>query len=327
MSATDSSFRVHKGLASLRGLAPGGVLSVGNFDGLHLGHRKIIETARRLRAPGARLALVTFEPHPLTVLRPDLAPPRLTPEEKKHELLAEAGVDDLVELPPDPEVLNLTAEAFWEILRDEVRPTHVVEGKRFNFGKGRGGTIDKLRAWAAESDVKLEVIDGVSVALCDLTVVEVSSSLVRWLTAHGRVRDAAICLGRPYTLRGEVVKGHQRGRTIGIPTANLRITDQLIPPDGVYAGRAAAGGKAYAAAVSIGTMPTFGEHQRQVEAHLIGFDGDLYRQTLEVELTDWIREQWKFASVDALKVQMQRDIAYAKERADAPIPQPVAMIA
>jgi riboflavin kinase/FMN adenylyltransferase len=236
-------------------------------------------------------------------------------------------VDDLVELPPDPEVLNLTAEAFWAILRDEVRPTHIVEGKSFNFGKGRGGTIDKLRDWAAASPVKLEVIEGVSVPLLDLQVVEVNSSLIRWLTAYGRVRDTAICLGRAYSLRGDVIQGHQRGRTIGVPTANLRVTDQLIPADGVYAGRAIVNGKTYAAAVSIGTMPTFGENQRQVEAHLIGFDGDLYGTALEVELVDWIREQWKFAGVEALKAQMRRDIAYAEERASASIHQAIAKIA
>jgi riboflavin kinase/FMN adenylyltransferase len=322
-----TSINVTKGLHGLGGGAPGGGRSVGNFDGLHLGHRKIIETARGLLAPGARLAVATFEPHPLTVLRPDLAPPRLTPPENKRQLLAEAGVDDLVELPPDPEVLNLTAEAFWAILRDDVRPTHIVEGTSFNFGKGRGGTIDKLREWAAGSPVKLEVIAGVSVPLLDLQIVEVSSSLIRWLTAYGRVRDAAICLGRAYALRGEVIKGHQRGRTIGIPTANLRVTDQLVPPDGVYAGRGTVGSKSYAAAVSIGTMPTFGENQRQVEAHLVHFGGDLYGRTLEVELTDWIREQLKFTSIDALKSQMRRDIAYAGERASAPASRPIARIA
>ena len=322
-----SSLNVLKGLEGLRSLAQGGVLSVGNFDGLHLGHRRILETARALLAPGARLAVVTFEPHPLTVLRPELAPPRLTPPDQKRQRLAAAGVDDLVELAPSPDVLDLTAEAFWAILRDEVRPTHVVEGKSFNFGKGRSGTIDKLREWAAASDVTLRVIDGVAVPLLDLTVVEVSSSLIRWLIAHGRLRDAAICLGRSYALRGEVVKGYQRGRTIGVPTANLRATDQLVPPDGVYAGRSTIDGQSYAAAVSIGSMPTFGENQRQVEAHLIGFAGDLYGKTIEVELFDWIREQWKFAGIDALKVQMARDIAYAEERAAAPVHRPIATLA
>ncbi len=319
--------RIRQGLDGLRALAPGGVLSVGNFDGLHLGHRKIIETAKGLRAAGARLAVVTFEPHPLTVLRPDLAPPRMTPAPMKRELLAAAGVDDLVKLPPDREVLDLSAEAFWQILRDDVRPTHIVEGKSFNFGKGRTGTIDKLREWAADGPVKLEVIAGVSVALCDLQVVEVSSSLIRWLIGHGRMRDASICLGRGYALRGEVVKGHQRGRTIGVPTANLRVTDQLIPPDGVYAGRCSVEATGHAAAVSIGTMPTFGENGRQVEAHLIDFDGDLYGKVIEVEIVDWIREQWKFAGVDALKSQLRRDIAAAGECAALQRCLPIARIA
>ncbi len=322
-----TTLNVLNGLDGLRAMAPGGVLSVGNFAGLHLGHRKIIETAKRLLAPGARLAVVTFEPHPLTVLRPDLAPPRLTPREMKRELLVAAGVDDLVEIPPDPQVLNLTAETFWQILRDDVRPSHIVEGKSFNFGKGRGGTIDRLREWAAGSPVKLEIIEGVSVPLLDLQVVEVNSSLIRWLTAHGRVRDAAICLGRGYALRGEVVLGHQRGRTIGVPTANLRVRDQLVPVDGVYAGRSTIDGTTYAAAVSIGTMPTFGENERQVEAHLIGYDGNLYGSVIEVELVDWVREQWKFAGLEALKSQVRRDIAYAEERALARIHIPIAKIA
>jgi riboflavin kinase/FMN adenylyltransferase len=141
------------------------------------------------------------------------------------------------------------------------------------------------------------------------------------------VRDAAICLGRSYALRGEVVMGHQRGRTIGVPTANLRVTDQLVPIDGVYAGRCTIDGKTYGAAVSIGTMPTFGENERQVEAHLIGYDGDLYGRVIEVELVDWIREQWKFAGLDALKSQMRRDIAYAQECANHNRCQPIARIA
>src|SRR5688500_5097722 len=190
-------------------------------------------------------------------------------------MLEAAGVDEYVVLPLSKEVLGLTAEAFWTILRDEARPTHVVEGSSFNFGKGRGGNIDRLREWSAASPIALHIVDAVTVPLLDLSVVPVSSSLIRWLLAHGRARDAAICLGRPYALRGEVVKGHQRGRTIGVPTANLDVNEQLIPGDGVYVGRGTVGAAAFPAAVSIGTMPTFGENRRQVEAHLIGFSGDL----------------------------------------------------
>src|SRR5690606_35341648 len=129
----------------------------------------------------------------------------------------------------------------------------------------------------------------------------VSSSLIRWLITHGRVRDAAVCLGRPYTLRGVVIKGHQRGRTIGIPTANLDCDDQLVPADGVYAGRCTVAGRCYSAAVSIGTMPTFGPNARQIVAYLIGFHGDLYVRTLDLEILDWLREQRRFDGIDALK--------------------------
>jgi riboflavin kinase / FMN adenylyltransferase len=121
--------------------------------------------------------------------------------------------------------------------------------------------------------------------------------------------------------------GHQRGRAIGVPTANLRVTDQLVPIDGVYAGRSTIDGKTYAAAVSIGSMPTFGENERQVEAHLIGYDGDLYGKVIEVELVDWVREQWKFPGLDALKSQMRRDIAYAEERARTPAHRAIARTA
>jgi riboflavin kinase/FMN adenylyltransferase len=305
--------QVLEGLDGLRRLAPGSVMSIGNFDGLHLGHRHILDTAKRLRLslPSARIALVTFEPHPLTVLRPAAAPPRLSPLTLKRRLLETAGVDDLIILPPGRQVLDLTAEQFWAILRDEARPAHLIEGPDFSFGKDRGGTIERLRGWCAGTAVQLHVIDPVRVPLLDLQVVPVSSSLIRWLIRHGRVRDAAICLGKPYTLQGHVIEGHRRGRTIGVPTANVDIVDQLLPADGVYAGRCEVDGQTYAAAVSIGVAPTFGDSRRQIEAHLINFTGDLYGRTLQLELIDWTRDQIRFRGVDALKAQLARDIAVA----------------
>jgi riboflavin kinase/FMN adenylyltransferase len=313
---------VRTGLTSLANHPPNHPISVGNFDGVHRGHERIFELARSLGATG--LACVTFEPHPLTVLRPELAPPRLTPIDVKHRLLAEAGVDYLVELPPTHDVLDVTAERFWQILRDNTRPSHLIEGDNFTFGKGRGGTIERLREWASGSSVKLHVIDPVQIALMDLQVVPISSSLIRWLVAAGRVRDAAVCLGRSYSLRGPVVEGFRRGRTIGVPTANLRITEQLIPAEGVYAGRCAVGGVTYPAAVSIGTMPTFGDNPPQIEAHLVGFSGDLYGQTIDLELVDWVRDQRKFAGVEPLKSQLQTDIARAVELAKFRTAEPIA---
>jgi riboflavin kinase/FMN adenylyltransferase len=319
------TMRLHDGIDGLKSLPPGCVLSVGNFDGVHRGHRRLLEIAHDLRGGGG-VALVTFEPHPLTVLRPQLAPPRLTPLPLKQSLLEPLGVDHLVILPPTPDVLNLTAEAFWQILRDDVRPTHMIEGESFNFGKGRGGSIDRLREWSANSDVQLHVIGAVRVPLLDLQVVAVNSSLIRWLLMHGRARDAAICLGRPYIIEGTVIQGHQRGRTIGVPTANLDCGDQLVPAEGVYVGRCQIGDKTHAAAVSIGTMPTFGENQLQVEVHVIDFDGDLYGQTLRVELVDWVREQWRFADIEALKQRMAGDIEWSRRRFDARVSEPIGRV-
>ena len=308
---------IRHGLIGLRSVPPGAVLSVGNYDGIHLGHRRLLELANSIRAQsGGQVAIVTFEPHPLTVLRPELAPPRLTPPAIKQQLLADAGVDDYVILPPAPEVLNLTAEAFWAILRDEVRPRMMIEGRSFNFGKGRGGNIDRLREWSIGSGIELKIVDPVTTALLDLSVVPVTSSLIRWLLGHGRVRDAAIALGRAYALRGEVVKGFGRGKQLGVPTANLKCDDQLIPADGVYAARCTLAGRTYPAAVSIGSLPTFALHERkfQVEAHLIDFADDLYGKTIAIELIDWVREQRKFDGVATLKAQIARDLDSVRSR-------------
>jgi riboflavin kinase/FMN adenylyltransferase len=316
--------QIHDGIHGLENLPAGLALSVGNFDGLHRGHRRIIELARSL-PNSTGVAVVTFEPHPFTVLRPEHAPPRLTPLPLKIELLREAGVDHVAILPPTTNVLNLTAEHFWHILRDKARPAHLIEGDSFTFGKGRGGTIDRLREWTDQSQVQLHIIDSVEIPLLDLKVTPVSSSLIRWLLVAGRVRDAAICLGRPYTLQGVVVKGFQRGRTIGVPTANLDCGEQLLPAEGVYVGRCRVEQIDYPAAVSIGTLPTFGDDRLQIEAHLIGYTGDLYGRTLRLELIDWIREQQKFPGVDALKRRLGIDIERAKVRSALDASRPIAV--
>jgi riboflavin kinase/FMN adenylyltransferase len=299
-----------EGIDGLKSVSPGGVMSIGNFDGLHRGHRHLLDIGRSLRdrTPGSRLIVVTFEPHPLTVLRPKAVPPRLSTPAMKRRLLDDGGADDLVILPPTRDVLNLTAEEFWHILRDDARPAHLVEGANFNFGKGRAGTIERLREWSRDSSTQLHVIDEIEVALLDLQIVDVSSSVIRWLLAHGRVRDAAICLERPYALEGQVVPGDARGRTIGVPTANLQCADQLVPSEGVYAGRCAIDSACYPAAISIGTNPTFDGARRQVEAHLLGFSGDLYGRTISLEFIDWVRDQMRFPDVDALKSQIARDL-------------------
>jgi riboflavin kinase/FMN adenylyltransferase len=205
----------------------------------------------------------------------------------------------------------MTAQRFWEMVRDEIRPAAWVEGDSFTFGKGAAGTIEQLVEWSRGTGVNVHVVPPQQVVLMDMQIVPVSSSLARFLLGVGRLRDAAIVLGRPYGLAGRVVHGRHRGRTIGFPTINLDCADQLIPADGVYGGRCRVGDTTYPAAVNIGPAPTFGESGRLVEAHLIGFAGDLYGQTLELELLDFIRDQQTFAGVDALRRQLARDIQKA----------------
>jgi riboflavin kinase/FMN adenylyltransferase len=314
------------GLDGLAKLPRDSVLSIGNFDGIHLGHQSLLHTAKSLveNSSAAAMAVVTFEPHPLTVLRPRLAPPRLTPPPVKQPLIASAGADYLVILPPQPQVLGMSAAAFWEMLRDQVQPAHLVEGAAFRFGKGAAGTVQKLATWCADSPVKLHIVDSVRVPLLDLQLAAVSSSLIRFLISFGRVRDAAICLGRPYLLRGQVIKGFARGRELGFPTANVQVEDQFIPADAVYAARCTVDGRTYPAALSIGTNPTFGDGAVQVEAHLINFTGDLYGQTLNVELLDWLRDQRKFTSIEPLKKQIARDIATTERLAGRDVSRPIA---
>ncbi len=299
--------KVLQGLDSLQSLPPGAALSVGNYDGVHLGHQHIIRTMLEGQKPA--VGVITFEPHPLSVLRPDLAPPRLTPIVPKRELLEAAGVTHLIELEPTPQVLGVTAEDFWGRLRDEARPTLLVEGPDFNFGKGAKGNVAKLREWMRGSGVELTVVEPLEVSLPGFQVVPVSSSLVRWLVAQGRMADASACLGRPYTLRGTVVEGYRRGRTIGFPTANLDAGEQLVPADGVYGGLARVEGHKYRAAVSIGTAPTFEDARRQVEAYLLDFSGDLYGKQMDLELRAWVRDQMRFPSVERLVERMNADVA------------------
>ena len=296
------------GLQGLQSIARNAVMSVGNFDGVHLGHMRLLNYGKSHLNDAGELVVVTFEPHPMSRLRPELAPPRLTPPPMKRALLEKAGVDVLVELPPTPEVLSISARGFFNLLVEDLHVAHLVEGPDFSFGKGREGNLRNLQAWAEGTTMQVHAVEELSVALTTLHVVEVRSSLVRWLVAYGRVRDAAICLGRPYTLQGKIVRGFQRGRQLGMPTANFDCGEQFIPADGVYAGRCTVAGKVYAAGVSIGTLPTFGETKRQVEAHLLGFDGDLYDQVMQVELLDYLREQIRFPSLEALKSRMWADM-------------------
>ncbi|WP_425618378.1 bifunctional riboflavin kinase/FAD synthetase [Anatilimnocola sp. NA78] len=282
-----------------------GAVAVGNFDGVHRGHAQLIERLlARAREVNGPAVVLTFDPHPVRILRPELAPPPLTWTERKAELLAELGVSAVWSYPTDEALLRLTAEQFFQqIIVDSLLAKSMVEGPNFRFGQKRLGDVKLLEALCTAQGLKLDVVQPVA------TEGElVSSSRVRDLIRQGEVATARQLLTRPYRLRGLVTHGAQRGSKIGFPTANLAGIDTLVPPMGVYAGRAFTTQGIWPAAINIGPNPTFGEAAFKFEAHLPGFSGSLYGQPLEVEFLARVRETKPFESVAALKEQLAADV-------------------
>lgn len=269
-------------------------VAVGTFDGVHLGHLRVIEAAR---AAGLRTAVVTFDPHPRAVLGGEVE--LLTTLERRIELLAAAGVDDVVVLEFDETLANLEPTEFVERILRGMGAEVVAAGDTFRFGRDRQGDLALLEA--LDFDVRRVPV-----------VENVSSSRIRELLHAGEPDRAARLLGRAAEVEGIVVHGDHRGRELGFPTANLDVPPGLlIPPDGVYAGWT----RDRRAAISVGTNPQFDGVERRVEAHLLDFDDDLYDQRLVVEIWSWLRGQMRFESVEALVEQIGADVGRARESA------------
>ncbi len=292
------------------------IISVGNFDGVHRGHQALLRIAHELAQPiGARVVVLSFPQHPLTILRPEAAPPQITAAAHREALLRDAGADEVHWLAPLPAVLQFTAEQFVQQTVERFAPAAWLEGPDFRFGQGRRGDAALLAALGSQHGFESRVIDPVEVTLRDKTRIAVRSSLIRWLVAMGRVGDAQLCLGRPYAVRGTVVAGEKRGRELGFPTANLDTAGLLLPADGVYAGETIIDGDTHTAAISIGTKPQFHgpAAPRTVEAHLLNFTGDLYGRTIELKILRWLREQRAMISVPALVDQIRRDVQQVRD--------------
>lgn len=289
----------------------GAVLSIGNFDGVHRGHQQLIAQAGLFAAnTGGPVVVLTFDPHPLSILAPDRAPKRLSRIPDRLKLLERAGADVAVVVQTDRELLAVEPEDFVErIVVERFRPTHIVEGPSFSFGKARRGTPDLLKELGPRFGFSAHILAPVEVQIDAGESIMVSSSVVRSLLEAGKTKRASLCLGRDYELSGTVVEGAKRGRSIGFPTANIDIPDLLIPADGVYAARARTAGGEFAAAVSIGSNPTFEGDRRIVEAHLLEFDGDLYGQTMTLAIGRRVRGQVKFDGVEQLVAQIEEDVA------------------
>jgi len=287
-----------------------GAIAIGNFDGVHLGHARIVErllaSARQVGGPAV---VFTFDPHPVRLLRPDRAPPPLTWTDRKAELLAELGVDTTIAYPTDEALLQRSPEQFFDqIVRDTLEARAMVEGPNFFFGHNRAGTIDVLGQLCQGAGMPLEVVQPVVI---DGSAV--SSSRVRQLIAGGRIDDANCLLTHPYRIRGMVRHGAARGVRMGFPTANLDAVDTLLPGPGVYAGRSKVEGGTWPAAISVGPNPTFGEDALKLEVHLVGFHDSLYGQPLEVDFLARLRDIVQFNGVEELKAQLTRDVAAARD--------------
>ena len=246
----------------------GGWVTIGNIDGVHRGHQSMLATLVAMAAATNTPAVVlTFDPHPITLLRPQLIPPALSLLDHKLELFEEHGIDTVVVYPTDHALLRLTPDEFFrDIVLGQLDAIGLVEGPNFFFGHHRAGNVQTLRTLCDAAGRLLEVVPAVSV---DGRMI--SSSEIRSRIASGRIAEAVEMLGHPYRVRGVVSSGSMRGRTIGFPTANLDEITTLLPPDGVYAGSCAIGGATHQAAINLGPNPTFGESVRKFEAHLIGF--------------------------------------------------------
>lgn len=293
-------------------------VTIGNFDGVHRGHVALVSAARREVGPEGRVVVLTFDPHPITILRPEVTPSRLSSLQQRSRWLTAAGADEVVQLEPTRHLLGQEPQAFVADIVARFRPTVIVEGPDFRFGRGRSGSLLTLRELEQRFHYRTVVIDPVKVGLLNRQLVVASSTMVRWMVGLGRLGDAARLLGRPYELVGEVKSGDQRGRSLGIPTANVDTTEYALPGDGIYYGRAQRpDGSEFAAAISVGTKPTFGARPRTLEVHLLGYEGDLqeYGWRLRVEIAGWLRDQIRYEEVDVLLAQIRRDLRRAEELA------------
>lgn len=339
--------RIHLGLATANGRLKHGILAIGNFDGVHRGHRALLDGARARLAQNSRrgpLCALTFEPHPARLLNPAFAPHLICSPARKRELLAEAGVEALIEQPFDRAFAALDPDAFVEVLA-ATGIAAVTVGADFTYGRSRSGNIESLRRALEERGVHLHVLPKVTV---DGLVV--SSTKVREFVLAGKVDAAAALLGRPFDLDGEVVRGAGRGRTLGWPTANIKSAAELLPLGGVYAVRLrlaeevaqpqagqgasppgeVAGEIVYeqhqawsaplAGAANLGVNPTFRSPDAQagrdnpllLEVHLLDFAQDLYGRAVRVEFVQRLREERRFPGLDALKAQIAQDVEDAR---------------
>jgi riboflavin kinase/FMN adenylyltransferase len=312
-------------LEKIDGKLKGCCLTIGNFDGVHLGHRKIIASARQTgKKLGDRpVAVIVFDPHPAAILYPEKNLQVLTPLPLKKALLQAAGIDYLIVLEDSARFLNLSPADFISILARTIAPKAVIEGDDFHFGYGRSGNTQILQQFGKQLDFDVYIVEPEIIKLSAVDT-RISSTVIRHLLHAGNVADAAKALGRPYRLMGKVVKGRGKGAQLGFPTANIDPHEQIIPAEGVYAGFVSVAdcfeklcplNQKIPAVFSLGRAKTFiSDHPLLIEAHILaGSVEDLYNKYLAMDFIDFIRHQQRFESEEKLKEQILKDCQKAKD--------------
>ncbi len=307
----------HRSLQHLKRLnSRGTCCTIGNFDGVHLGHQTLVKQAlTRARASGLASVVVTFDPHPLRIINGE-TPPFITPTGQKLKLLEDLGVDHILCLEFTPRMAAMSPEDFVStILVDGLSIHQLVIGHDYAFGKGRSGNYEVLKELGRQHGFEVERIEPVI-----LNGDVVSSSRIRSLIQAGRVTEVRPLLGRFYRVSGTVIQGKKRGGPLlGVPTANIKLVDELFPKPGVYAVWGEHEGRLHKAVANVGFNPTFGNDALSVEVHLLDFDQDLYTQTLQVHFVERLRDERKFAGVEELLAQIRKDISQARISLSDPV--------
>ena len=297
----------------------GGIVALGNFDGFHAGHQAVVARAvERARDEGRPVLVATFDPHPVRYFKPDLPPFRLTTLDQRERLFDQAGASAMLVFRFDSELAGVTADEFVaDRLVTRIGAAGVVTGEDFTFGKGRGGNVEVLKRLGTGQGLSVDAVAPVGDGE------PISSSRIREALQAGDCETATRLLTRPFAIEGVVEHGDRRGREVGYPTANLSLGTYLRPRYGIYAVRGRLlGGRVLEGAANLGIRPTFQPPKELLEPYFFGFDGDLYGQTIEVELISFIRPEEKFESLEALKARMDADCAEAKRRLAAAPPVP-----
>lgn len=305
--------KIIKNIESVKEPFKNAVITIGNFDGVHIGHQALFhELIERADAIGGTAVAMTFDPHPIRVITQNSHPPLITLNEQKLELIEKSGIDVLICLPFTMEFAKLSARTFVDdILVGRIGMKVIVVGSDYSFGNKREGNVDLLKQFAEEMDFSVVVADWIQAT--NGTSGRISSTAIRELVMDGQIENAAKMLGRNYQIRGTVAHGRDRGgKLLGIPTANINLQDELSPKVGVYAVIVEHDGRRYPGVANIGYSPTFDDHIFTVEAHILDFNKDIYGQKIMVNFVQRLRAEIKFTGIDQLVEQIQQDIADAK---------------